>query len=353
MALERQSRFASICPRTMTGDSAAPRWRSALIRLALALALACALAGYASAEAVMPLPARAEAPGITVRGESGLEKLVKEVARHAPAALAGIRADLPPLTRTPHVEIRLVKRSRDLTRASPPGYRAPAWAAGVAYSNAGVVVVATRREAQPIDVEQVVRHELAHMALDAALGDRAPRWLHEGFAYLHSSDWSFARLRTLTGMAWSGHVIPIHELDYHFPEREYEANRAYAQSYDFVVFLAQRGRYPDHRDDGDRWTFRAFLAAIANGLDVYGAAREAYHASLDELFAEWYQSLRQRYLLLPVGLVALGVWVFGAILLVLAYFRRRRQNRRKMAQWEAEEAAIEAAASGKITELEL
>jgi len=186
------------------------------------------------------------------------------------------------------------------------------------------------------------------MALDAALGDRAPRWLHEGFAYLHSSDWSFARLRTLTGMAWSGNVIPIHELDYRFPAREHEASRAYAESYDFVVFLAQRGRYPDHRDDGDRWTFRAFLAAIADGLDAYGAAREAYNASLDELFQEWYQTLRQRYLLLPVGMVALGVWVFAAILLVLGFLRRRRQNRRKLALWEAEEAAIDAAASGKI-----
>jgi len=320
--------------------------------LRLVLVLAChlfLLAHDAAAEPPLALPARADADGLTVRGEAGLEGLVRQVAQSAPHILAGIRADLDRLPQPAHVEIRLVKRSRDLSRAAPPGHRAPSWAAGVAYAEAGVVVVATRREASPINVLAVVAHELAHMALDAALGDRAPRWLHEGFAYLHSSDWSFDRLRTLTGMAWTGNVIPIHELDYRFPEREHEASRAYAESYDFVVFLARRGRYADHEDDGNRWAFRDFLAEISRGMDVHGAAREAYNATLDELFEEWYQSLRQRYLLLPVGMVALGVWVLAGILLVFAYLRKRRQNRLKLALWEAEEAEM-AAASSRIKE---
>ena len=150
-----------------------------------------------------------------------------------------------------------------------------------------------------LDVLGTVDHELAHMALDAALGGRAPRWLDEGFAYLHSSDWSFERLRTLIGMAWSGNTIPLHELDRSFPAAEQAAHKAYAQSYDFVAFLARRGKWPDADDDGDRWPFRRFLAEIASGKSTSEAALEAFSATLSDLFKEWRRNLRSRYLMVP------------------------------------------------------
>ncbi len=286
----------------------------------------------------------ATAPGIVVRAEAGLDRLARHVAERAPGTLHGIYADLPHLHRPGAIEIRLVHRARDLGEAAPPGHGAPGWAAGVAYGDAGVVVVATRRQSDPIDVDATVAHELAHMALDAALGQRAPRWLHEGFAYLHSSDWSLARARTLTGMAWSGNVIPLADLDRSFPAREAAAQRAYAQSYDFVVYLAQRGRSPQPDDDGDIWPFRNFLAAIAAGDDIETAARYAYHAGMHELYAEWYESLRQRYLTVPVGLFTLLVWVFAAALLIVGYIRKRRQNRRRLALWADQETASATAA---------
>ncbi len=311
-----------------------------MIRRALAgaaLVAAIVLAPVTGRAQTLDLPVRVTRNGVTVRAQAGLERQADRIARHAPETLAGIDEDLAGLRRPPRIEIRLVKRAADIAAASPPGTRPPAWADGVAYSAQGVVVVATRRGPDSIGIDSVVAHELAHLELGAALGDRAPRWLHEGFAYLHSSDWSFARLRTLTGMAWTGHVIPIEELDLRFPSRKDAAARAYAESYDFVVFLARRGRYPDRYDDGDPWAFRAFLASIARGKDVHQAAHVAYNASLEELFEEWYETLRQRYLLLPVGLITLGIWVLAAILLVLGYLRRRRQNRRKLARWAAEE----------------
>lgn len=307
------------------------------VQLVVVIALSIWTLGSARASN-LPLPVEVRQGMVTVRSERGMEDLAARVADRAAPALAAIEADLPP-PKLGHVEIRLVKRAEDIARAAPPGRGAPEWAIGVAYPDAGVVVVAFRRGPVPADVDSVVTHELAHMALAASLGDRAPRWLHEGFAYLHSSSFSIDRTRTLTGMAWTGDVIPLHEIDRRFPAQEIAAGRAYAQSYDFVSFLAQRGRLQSREDDGNRWPFRTFLALVAEGESMNEAARQAFSADLDGLFDEWHESLRQRYLMLPVGMFGILVWIFAAFLLILAYLRKRRLGKRTMARWDREETA--------------
>lgn len=323
-------------------------------RLALAIALLSLIfLGFVPAlghAQTLPLPVviHADSGTVTVRAESGMERIARRVAARAPGVLARIHSDLEGLPRPEVVEIRLVKRGRDMTAASPTGRRAPPWASGVAYPDLGVLVVAARRGPQTINVENVVDHELAHLALGAALGERAPRWLHEGFAYQHSAEWSLERTRTLTGMVWFGNVIPLHELEAGFPQRESATDRAYAESYDFVAFLSQRGRYPDEYDDGDRWPFRRFLAEISAGMTVRDAAWAAYGASLDELFEEWRIDLRDRYMMLPIGMFAMGVWVLASLLLIIGYVRRRRRDRAILDRWEAEELAREAALAGAL-----
>ncbi len=303
-----------------------------------ALLLVLAWASAARAQH-LPLPVQVDGERVRVRAEAGLERWAERAAGRAPAALRAIYADLPDLPQPGLVEIRIVNDARDLARAAPPGRGAPPWADGVAYGDQAVVSVALWRGGQGIDFDRVLTHELAHLALDAALDDRAPRWLHEGFAYLHSSDWSWGRTNTLVGLAWSGDVIPLAELDRHFHGREDETGRAYAQSYDLVAFLTQRGRSAESGDDGDRWAFREFLQRLAIGESMDRAARASYHATLDQLYAEWYESLRQRYMILPIGLFSLGLWVLAAVLLVLAWLRRRRQNRQRLRDWARREAA--------------
>src|SRR5262249_112235 len=149
-----------------------------------------------------------------------------------------------------------------LAAVAPASRGAPPWAVGVAYPDLGVISVAARRGAQIVDVEATLDHELAHIALGAALGTRAPHWLHEGFAYQHSAEGSIERPETLTGMAWSHSIIPLDQLDQTFPQDELPASRAYAEAYDFVRFLARRGRWEDPSDDGDRWPFRRFLREL-------------------------------------------------------------------------------------------
>ena len=186
-----------------------------------------------------------------------------------------------------------------------------------------------------------LRHELGHLALGAAIGDRAPRWLHEGFAAQHAREWSWDRAETLAGMAWFGGLVPYDQLVRGFPDEELPASHAYIESYDFTGFLTRRGRYEDPDDDGDRWPFRRFLSELGKGADIDSAARTAYGKPMRLLFDEWRDEVSKRYLWAPVGVLGLGVWVLCALLLAYAWWKKRRSNRKRMAQWEREESFVE------------
>ncbi len=293
---------------------------------------------------------------VTVVAEPGLESTGRALAAGAEDTLGRIAADLGELPTPSAIEIRLVRDSEDLAAVAPAGRGAPAWAIGVAYPDLGVVSVALRRRGVPTDPTTTLRHELGHIALGAALGRRAPRWLHEGFAYQHAGEWSWERTETLAGMAWFGGISSLEDLEATFPAEELPAHRAYAQSYDFVGFLSRRGRWEDRHDDGDRWPFRRFLAEIHRSGDVDAAALTAYGRPLRDLFEEWRSDLTKRYLFLPIGLFGLALWILCALLLTIAFLRRRRANRRRIAQWDEEErqriAAEDALAAARRAELD-
>jgi hypothetical protein len=299
---------------------------------ALALVLATATAG------AVPLPVTIDRGDIVVRAEAGLDDQARALADRAERTLPKIAEDLPDLPTPRRVEIRLVRETDNLSSVSPPGRGAPRWAAGVAFPDAGILALAMRRGAQVHDTGKTLDHELAHLMLGAAVRN-APRWLHEGFAWQHAQDLGLDRVETLAGMAWFGNVAPLDALEAGFPVEEAPASRAYAQSYDFVGYLAHRGRWVDADDDGDRWPFRYFLRAMANGKSVDEAAREAYGVGIEELYDEWRADLVRRYLLVPAGVFASALWLLAAVLLVLAWRRRRRMAKVRLAQMAAEEAA--------------
>nr|MBP6630359.1 hypothetical protein [Kofleriaceae bacterium] len=285
--------------------------RRRVVTLVLVLAALFGLAAPAAAERVLPV--RRHEGRITVVAERGLDSTADRLLASSGKRLALIEADLPGLPRPDHVEIRVVDDAADMQAVAPDGRRVPAWAAGVAFPDLGVLIVARTRGGQVIDVGETLAHELAHLALGAAVGARAPRWLHEGFAYQHSADWSWDRTETLAQMAWAGNIQPLDELERTFPAAELPAQRAYAQSYDFVGFLAKRGRWEDREDDGDRWPFRRFLGQLAAGADLDSAARAAFGRPLEALYQEWREDLRRRFFLLPAGVFAFLLWAVSAV----------------------------------------
>jgi hypothetical protein len=311
------------------------------LRVVLVLVLVLVLDLRARAATLVPV---ASSRGLEVACEPGLETTARSLASDAEDSLAEIEADLPDLPLPHDIHLQIVRDAASLPSVAPEGRGAPPWAIGVAYPDLGVVSIALARNGQPANARSTLRHELAHVALGAALGARAPLWLHEGFAYQHSGEWSWDRTETLAGMAWFGGIVPIDELDHSFPIEEAPANRAYAESYDFVGYLARRGRWEDASDQGDRYPFRQFLRAVGQGETLDRAAIHAFGKPVRELFDEWRDSLSKRYFLAPIGLLGLAVWILCALLLTLGFLRRRRANRRRLAQWEREEREQDEAA---------
>jgi hypothetical protein len=306
-------------------------------RLLVSLALVLAMLGVAGASPrlqVLPIKDHIE-----VSFEHGLDATALRLRESAGEALQRISSDLVDLPVPQFIRVQLVNDASSLSAVAPAGRGAPPWAIGVAYPDLGVISVAIRRGAMVSDPVQTLRHELAHVALGKALGPHAPHWLHEGFAYQHSMEWSWDRTETLAGMAWFGGIVPLEQLDNAFPAEEMPAHRAYAQSYDFVGYLSRRGRWDDTADDGDRWPFRRFLTAVGTGTPLETAAMRAYGKPLSELFDEWRTDLSKRYLLAPIGLFGLALWVLCAILLALAWMRKKRLNKRRLGEWEREERA--------------
>src|SRR5207245_803665 len=123
------------------------------------------LASPARAE-LLPLPG---AGRVDVRYEPGLEPIARQLQAGAEDSLARIGDDLVDLPAPRHVHVQLVRDAASLASVAPAGRGAPAWAIGVAYPDLGVISVATRRGPQLTDPLSTLRHELAHVALRAAI----------------------------------------------------------------------------------------------------------------------------------------------------------------------------------------
>jgi hypothetical protein len=302
----------------------------------VALVLVVAGTGAAAAATLVTIPSTSAR--VELACEPGLESMARDLAEVVDASLAEIAIDLAGLPQPRHVRIQLVRDAKTLAEVAPGGRGAPPWAVGVTYPDLGIISISLRRGGQPVDPIATLRHELGHVAIGAALGDNAPHWLHEGFAAQHAREWSWDRVELLSGMAWFGGIVPLDQLDAAFPAGESPASRAYAESYDFVGFLSRRGDAEDGSDEGDRQPFRRFLGELGRGTRIDQAATKAYGKPLRALFDEWKHDLSRRYLFAPLGLIGLALWIVCAVLLWLAWRRRRRQNRARLAQWERDEA---------------
>jgi hypothetical protein len=128
----------------------------------------------------------------------------------------------------PLLEIRLNDSTGDFTARTGQ----PPWAAAATHGN--------RIELQPVAILQrrgvlatTLRHELAHVFVDKASHDRAPRWLEEGFAIYLAGEGSMISNYLRRG------ALSTEELEKRLarPGSQQEMRALYAQAYSDVFSL--------------------------------------------------------------------------------------------------------------------
>lgn len=220
------------------------------------------------------------------------------------------------------------------------GPGAPEWGAAIAFPELQRIVMQGRSSGSDAgDPREVLRHELAHLALHEALGGGAPRWFDEGYASYAAREWSREDvLTTNLGLALRG-TPTFEELDGQFSGGSFSAQTAYALSYRAVVELAALDP-------------ASGLTRFFENWKQYGrldrAVRETYGMTLADFELRWRQRTRRRYgaLALVSDVAVLGLVVMIAVFPL--YVARRRRDRRKLEAMLAADAAAEQAARDSV-----
>jgi hypothetical protein len=213
------------------------------------------------------------------------------------------------------------------------GPTAPEWGAALAFPESRRVVMQGRSAGSDAgDPVEVLRHELAHLALHERLGDRPPRWFDEGYASVAAREWRREDvLAANVALAVRG-APSLDQLEASFSGGSAAAQSAYALSYRAVSELAAL--------DPERGLDLFFKYwAESSSLDL--AVRRAFGVTLAGFERDFQSRTRQRYGALALVADLSLVLVVLTILLLPFYFVRRARDRRRLAALLAADAAAE------------
>jgi hypothetical protein len=212
---------------------------------------------------------------------------------------------------------------------------APDWSAGIAFPEGDRIVLpafGSRVGGSPVVI--VLRHELAHVALSRYLGPRTPRWFHEGYAQLAAGSWRSNDAWALRSAILLARLPSLESLSLDFRRGRLRADHAYLLSYTVVEFLYRLGG-----PDG----FALLLERWRETGNLDRALRTTYGLTLHQVERLWRRDVGRRFgWLLVLAQTAFYWTLLTILLLVLGYFKKRR-NRRKL-------AALEAAVSSEAAE---
>lgn len=272
----------------------------------------------------------AGAPRLLIEAPDELAAAAAELERLPPARLesamrlVGLEEPGPP--------IRLLLAAE----GSPAARAAPAWVAGYAFGDEGVVVLFPARTPAYPDgsLEELLGHEVAHVLITrAAPGAAVPRWFHEGVATVAGGSWGLADRTRMVRL--DPERDRLAGLDVRFAGGPAEVERAYALSAAFVLSLLQRH---------GREAAAAVLDEAARGLPFEDAFARATGEPLAAAEAAFWRRHDLLYRWLPLLTSSVTLWLAITLLALWAGRRRRARGAKLMRRWEDEERrAAEAA----------
>ncbi len=241
--------------------------------------------------------------------------------RLARSLLAGaVRTDSFPWLPRPRQRVLLAIAPDAARFRAWAGPFAPEWGAALAVPESRRVIMQGRGAGSDAgDPQEVLRHELAHLALHERLGDRPPRWFDEGYASVAAREWRREDvLAANVALALRG-APSLAQLESSFSGGSAAAQSAYALSYRAVSELAAL--------DPERGLTLLFeYWSTGSSLDV--AMRRAFGLTLADFEREYQTRTRRRYGVLAL-FADLSLLLLVLSVLIFPFFLARRQRDRR------------------------
>ena len=234
------------------------------------------------------------------------------------AALAGAGLEMPPAIR-----VTLVPNADADARTVPD------WIAGLAFGDHDIVIFPERVLSYPYDsIESVLRHEVAHLALNArAGGGEVPRWFHEGVATSVDAGWrTAAQLQLLVTMLRRPDTAALTRL--FVSESQTETHQAYLLSALLVDHVRERygAAVPG-----------AIARRVASGTPFDEAFRAETGVTPDRAADEAWAGYRRWTEWVPAVTSPSAAWVAIIVLALAAFAAQRRRRLRRRRQWDEED----------------
>ncbi|HYH98104.1 peptidase MA family metallohydrolase [Hyalangium sp.] len=269
----------------------------------------------------------------TARSEGAARALAERIELVRDAFVRVLGRDWPGIT-----EIRVGVDRAEYEQLALPGGAPPKWAVALAYPAHGIILLNARHLSGP-EGPVTLRHELAHVAL-GQFAPVWPRWFQEGMAqHLTGERVAITHYAALFRAVTQERVFHFEDLSEAWPDMPSDVEVAYAQSADFMAWLAgTHGPGPMNQ----------LLELVSKGERFETAFGKAFRSSLTVEENAWRGGLSTRFGWLPLTTSMQLAWLVAPVLCVAAYIRRRLQRAARLEAMAAEDAAAEAAEDAAI-----
>lgn len=270
-----------------------------------------------------PAPAQ-QPPTLKVFAPPELAASEARVKTFDPRTLAGIVRTVGLAEPGPSIDVVLAGEDSEAARMSGPEV------AGYALGRASLVVLfPTRSPRYPHDtLEDVLRHEVAHVLVDRAAGGReVPRWFNEGLAMAIERPWGLQDRSRLVWELAAGPRLSLREIDALFSGPGSSRARGYSLSAAVV-----RDLIAHHGGDAPARVLRL----VRDGASFDDAVSTVAGRPLGAVEDAFWDGQRVWTVWVPLVTSDHIFWIVVILLAALAVWRRRRQSAAIRRRWDEE-----------------
>jgi hypothetical protein len=207
----------------------------------------------------------------------------------------------------------------------------PQWISGFAVAASSTVVIfPARTPGYPnTTLEDVYRHEIAHVLIwRAAGGRRVPRWFDEGLAMATERERRFQDQTQLFYQLLGSSHTTLDELDHLFSRGQNDQVRAYALAGAIVDDVFQRY---------GPTACRNILMRMHDGEDFDRSFKAVTGLTPESLDAEFWRRQRIWTIWVPILGSSTTLWLVITFLALLAIYMRRKRNQKIEEEWAKED----------------